>query len=211
MKKPFDAPRRSGNKRFRLMLSALLPAFLMMLSIGKASAQTMVDEIPTWAGSWKYAFSEEGRKDWKPEFTARLNVQFVMQEWTLSGGVRIDEKRTLGLMVGNGMIYNDAEPKDLYYVSAGAYMRRYFHTKSRTFSFYADLWAGAAYFYKDTGSYQRDPDSGVLEKAPSEKGTFAPAIYLQPGVRFRFWRNVHIFLGPTISTGTFGVHLGAGF
>lgn len=33
----------------------------------------------------------------------------------------------------------------------------------------------------------------------------------QPGIRFRFWKNLHLFLGPTISTNTIGIHLGVGF
>lgn len=34
----------------------------------------------------------------------------------------------------------------------------------------------------------------------------------QPGIRIRFWNNIHLFLGPSISTYSWlGLHLGVGF
>ena len=43
------------------------------------------------------------------------------------------------------------------------------------------------------------------------KGDVLFAATLQPGIRFRFWKNLHLFLGPTVSTNTVGLHLGVGF
>lgn len=48
----------------------------------------------------------------------------------------------------------------------------------------------------------------MIEDSP---GDIIFAATWQPGIRFRFWRNVHLFLGPTISTNTIGLHLGVGF
>lgn len=48
---------------------------------------------------WKYSFSSEGVKRWKPEFTARWGLGIYASEFVFSGGVRVDEKRTFGLMV----------------------------------------------------------------------------------------------------------------
>ena len=44
----------------------------------------------------------------------------------------------------------------------------------------------------------------------SDEGDILFAATWQPGVRFRFWKNLHLFHGPTISTNTIGIHLGVG-
>ena len=186
-----------GNRlRF---LAVLLPA-LFMMSAGHASAQTMAEEFPAYANGWKQAFSEEGKQNWKPEFTVRGFAAPYSTQWMLTGGVRIDERRTLGLMAGQGFIDDDATPGEAQYAMAGLYLRRYFHTgEKRIVSFYADLSAGVGYLYKDsTGRDKSDPK--VL-----------PILSLQPGIRFRFWRNTHLFLGPSFSTAGIGLHIGAGF
>ena len=69
------------------------------------------------AQSIKESFSAEGRKNWKPEFTVRGNVGIFTGGAILSGGIRIDDKHTLGLMLGEQSIYYDAEPATVHYIS----------------------------------------------------------------------------------------------
>ena len=191
--------------------------FLMIelsLLIGlTSSAQTMADDIKVWAEDWKYAFSAERRQAWKPEFTARVYAGFVTEGPAITGGVRVDDKRTLGLMVWQGKTYIDAAPGTVYNVSAGLYMRRYFHLgKKDIVALYSDFAVGAGYVYKVNGKYWENTETGekteMIEDSP---GDIIFAATWQPGIRFRFWRNVHLFLGPTISTNTVGLHLGVGF
>ena len=191
--------------------------FLMIelsLLIGlTSSAQTMADDIKVWAEDWKYAFSAERRQAWKPEFTARVYAGVFTEGPTITGGVRVDDKRTLGLMVWQGKTYIDAAPGTVYNVSAGLYMRRYFHLgKKDIVALYSDFAVGAGYVYKVNGKYWENTETGekteMIEDSP---GDIIFAATWQPGIRFRFWRNVHLFLGPTISTNTVGLHLGVGF
>lgn len=193
-------------KRFLVINMALL----IWLS---ASAQTMADDMKTWADGWKYAFSAEGRKAWEPEFTARLYAGFVTEGPAVTAGVRIDDKRTMGLMVWQGKTYIDAAPADIYSVSAGLYMRRYFHIgKKGIVALYSDFAVGAGYIYKVDGKYWVNTETGEkTERVYETPGDVEFAATWQPGIRFRFWRNVHLFLGPTISTNTVGFHLGVGF
>ena len=67
---------------------------LLLMASSSLSAQTL-----------KESFSAEGRAAWKPEFTVRGNVGIFTGGAILSGGVRIDEKRTLGLMLGEQSVY----------------------------------------------------------------------------------------------------------
>ncbi len=162
----------------------------------------MADDAKSWAAGWKYAFSAEGRQNWKPEFTARYYAGFLTEGPAITGGVRIDDKRTFGLMVWQGKTWIDAAPANVYTLSSGLYMRRYFHLGQKDIvALYADFAIGAGYVYKMDGS----------RTTTYEKGQVLFAATLQPGVRFRFWRNLHLFLGPTISTNTVGFHLGVGF
>ena len=105
-------------------LSVLLLAVLAGLS---ASAQTMVDDVKTWADEWKHAFSREGLQNWKPEFTARVYAGLLTEGTAMTGGVRIDDKRTVGLMVWQGNTWIDAAPANVYSLSTGLYVRRYSH------------------------------------------------------------------------------------
>ena len=66
--------------------------------------------------------------------------------------------------------------------------------------------------YKVNGKYWENTETGekteIIEDSP---GDIIFAASWQPGIRIRFRRNVHLFLGPTISTNTVGLHLGVGF
>lgn len=80
------------------------------------------------------------------------------------------------------------------------------------FALYADFTAGGACVYKVNGKYRY----GIEGKQPQEMiddnpGDLAPLLALEPGIRVRFFKNIHIFLGPTISTLGMGIHAGIGF
>ena len=50
--------------RILIFLAALI------FSVGSSHAQeTRADNLSGWANEWKHAFSKEGIKEWKPEFT----------------------------------------------------------------------------------------------------------------------------------------------
>ena len=92
-------------------------------------------------------------------------------------------------------------------------MRRYFHFAQKDIvALYIDFAVGAGYVYKMDGGYMVNLETGETVKTTDyDKGDVLFAATFQPGVRFRFWKNLHLFLGPTISTDTVGLHLGLGF
>ena len=176
-------------------------------------AQTMADDAKVWAADWKHAFSAEGRQAWKPEFTARVYAGFVTEGPAVTGGVRIDDKRTLGLMVWEGDTRIDAAPASVHSISTGMYMRRYFHLgKKDIVALYSDFAIGAGYIYRIDGGYMTNVETGETVRTydQNSEGDILFAATWQPGIRFRFWKNLHLFLGPTISTNTIGIHLGVG-
>ena len=193
-------------KRFLLIELALIIGLT-------ASAQTMADDTKSWAEGWKYAFSAEGRQNWKPEFTARYYAGLFTEGPAITGGVRVDDKRTFGLMAWQGRTYIDAAPANVYSLSARLFMRRYFHFAQKDIvALYIDFAVGAGYVYKMDGGYMVNLETGETVKTTDyDKGDVLFAATFQPGVRFRFWKNLHLFLGPTISTDTVGLHLGLGF
>ena len=181
--------------KFRVM------AFLLLVS-SSISAQSI-----------KESFSAEGRKNWKPEFTVRGNVGIFTGGAILSGGLRIDEKRTLGLMLGEQSIYYDAEPATVHYINTSLFWRRYFHLgeRQRT-AFYSDLSVGVGWIYQVEESFWYNEWTGEWEGGvDDEPGDVYPIISWQPGIRVRFYKNIHLFFGPTLATNCMGVHLGFGF
>ena len=180
---------------------------LMMFSLTSVQAQSI-----------KESFSAEGRKNWKPEVTVRGNLGIYAGGFAVTGGVRIDEKRTLGLMAGKNVNVYTITPgyTDVNSFSAALYGRRYFHLgERRIFSFYSDLALGAAVVTDVEGAYWVDPDpidgTTKMDDISVDKGDVQFYISWQPGVRVRFFDNVHLFLGPTLSSHCLGVHLGIGF
>ena len=172
--------------------------------------------ISAQAQSIKESFSTEGRKNWKPEVTVRGNLGIYAGGFAVTGGVRIDEKRTLGLMAGKNVnVYTVTHGyTDVNSFSAALYGRRYFHLGERKiFSFYSDLALGAAFVTDLEGAYWVDPVDGGTKKEDMsvDKGDVQFYLSWQPGVRVRFFDNVHLFLGPTLSSHCLGVHLGIGF
>lgn len=180
-------------------------AALLLMSFGTLSAQSI-----------KESFSTEGRKAWKPEVTVRGNVGIYAAGFAVTGGVRIDEKRTLGLMAGkNGNVYTVTHGyADVNSFGAAVYGRRYVHLGERKIcSLYSDLAVGAAVVTDLEGAYWVDPVDGTMKKddISVEKGEVQFYISWQPGIRLRCYKNAHIFLGPTLSSHCLGVHLGIGF
>lgn len=181
-------------------------AFAIMLMVSSSlSAQSL-----------KESFSVEGRKNWKPEFTVRGNLGIYAGGFAVTGGVRIDEKRTLGLMVGKNVnVYTVMHGyTDVNSFSAALYGRRYLHLGERKiFSFYSDLALGAAFVTDLEGAYWVDPVDGTTKKEDIsvDKGDVQLYVSFQPGMRVRFYKNIHLFLGPTLSSHCLGVHFGFGF
>ncbi len=189
---------RTDMKRTLTTLLTALAAVIFSFSLNAQENQT---EDLYFFDEWKHAFSPEGKKNWKSEFTVRYRNGLFTDGPMATGGIRIDEKRTLGLFLGLSEDYDDATPAFIYSVRTGVTFRRYWHMGSRKiFSFYSDLYAGAGYIYKVT-----DPESYA------RKGEFLFVGGWQPGIRVRFFRNIHLFLGPTIATDCLGLHLGIGF
>ena len=87
----------------------------MITAIGSASAQNpMAGDMSRWADEWKHAFSKEGVREWKPEFTLRYYAGFVTSGPMLTGGIRIDEKRSFSIFMSQGDRYADYAPGDIY-------------------------------------------------------------------------------------------------
>ena len=86
----------------RILHLFFLTATLLFSAMIPLRAQTMVDDTKVWIDEWKYAFSAEGRRAWKPEFTVRTYAGFFTGGPAITGGIRIDNKHTLGLMLLQG-------------------------------------------------------------------------------------------------------------
>ena len=189
----------------RNILKAITCAAITLFSLTSVQAQSI-----------KESFSTEGRENWKPEVTVRGNLGIYAGGFAVTGGVRIDEKRTLGLMAGKNVNAYTVRHgyTDVNSFNAALYGRRYFHLGERKiFSFYSDLALGAAFVTDLEGAYWVDPVDGVTKKEDIsvDKGDVQFYLSWQPGVRVRFFDNVHLFLGPTLSSHCLGVHLGIGF
>ena len=134
----------------------------MITAIGSASAQNpMVEDMSKWADEWKHAFSKEGVRKWKPEFTLRYYDGLVTAGPMLTGGIRIDEKRSFSIFMSQGETYADYAPGDIYSIGTGICFRRYWHLgRRKTFAIYSDLYAGAGWIYKISGKYHLNTQTG---------------------------------------------------
>jgi len=194
------------------MRRRLIIVSFILFSCAPLKAQTIARDFKTWADGWKYAFSQEGRRDWMPEFTGRWTTGFFTTGPEFTGGVRIDDRRTFGLLVGRGELYLDAYPASVYSISTGAFMRRYFHVGKRDIlAFYNDAAIGARWVYRVDGKYRIDAETGerteLVGYNPGDVWFFAA---WEPGIRIRCWRSLHVFLGPTVATDCIGFHIGLG-
>ena len=149
----------------------------------------------------------EKKYDLRPEFTARVTAQFFQSDYTVSGGVNVNNKNTYGLMLGYKEMYDDAAPADMYAITSSLYYRHYFHLgKRQVCAFYIDANVGACWVYKT--NYRPEDDYPLYET-----GDCGLILSLEPGFRVRLYKNLHIFFGPTASLGlgNFGLHFGIGF
>ena len=164
-----------------------------------------------WANEWRYAFSKEGMKEWRPEFTLKRSGGFFTDRRMLTGGVRVDEKRSFALYLGQGNQWIDHAPAHVFSIRTGVSFRRYWHLGARkTFAFYNDLSAGIGWVYKIDGGYHETPD-GEIYRISEEVGDMLFEVLWQPGLRVRFYKNIHMFFGPTLATDCIGIHFGVGF
>ena len=171
-------------------MKRILLSFLLLVSVAGVYAQA------------------ERKYELRPEFTARGYVGFYNNGCRVSGGVNIDGKRSAGLMLGYHDSYHDDAPGDVYSIVTALYYRRYFpFGKHGGFAFYVDAYAGAGWVYKVDEVVPDGGESMIDQKA----GDVEPVLGLQPGLRIRLYRNVHISLGPSIATDCVGVHFGVGF
>lgn len=186
-------------KRLIIILSALI------IAAGSSFAQETMSDDTSYLGDrmlheCKEAFSNEGKQQWKSEYTLRYRPGIFTEGVMFTAGIRVDEKRTLGLFTGLEELWDDATPANVYSARLGVTFRRYWHLgKRKAVAFYSDLYAGAAYIYKTNP--ETYPDKGDV--------LFVGG--WQPGFRVRCYKNLHIFLGPTLATDCLGLHLGIGF
>jgi hypothetical protein len=155
----------------------------------------------------------EKKYDLRPEFTLRGTLGFFNSNHRVTGGVSINGKSTVGLMLGHHESYRDDIPCDIHLINTALYCRRYFHLgKQKRFAFYIDAYAGAGWVYKVNGNrYETNHETGkeepLIETKPGDVFFIAG---LQPGFRVRCYRNLHIFIGPSIGTDCIGAHIGIG-
>lgn len=148
-----------------------------------------------------------------PEFTLRGSLGFFNGDHRISGAVNINGKRSVGLMLGHHLCYLDHVPADIDAIVTTLFYRRYFHLgKRKICAFYIDAYAGVSWIYKVTGNrYEVDETGETKPIVDSEPGDVVPILGLQPGFRVRCYKNLHIFLGPSIATDLIGAHIGIGF
>ena len=151
----------------------------------------------------------------KPEFTLRESAQIYTMGTEVTGGVRLNNNWTVGLMAGRGEVYVDAAPGHIYSVETCAYQRFYIHLGKRDIiSLYSDIAVGADWVYYMTGKYHYDGLTGEPigeELIHDNPGDVKFLAMWQPGIKIRLYKNIHIFTGPMISTKSMGLHLGIGF
>ena len=83
---------------------------LLLASVTAFAQESMTEGVNSWANEWKYAFSKDGVKEWKPEFTVRYYAGLFTTGPMITGGVRVDEKRSFALFV------SQAHEKDFVFV-----------------------------------------------------------------------------------------------
>lgn len=174
-----------------------------LFAISSFAQDTLFDYLND--GSWRRAFSEEGRQQWTPEFTLRYSAGFTTDGPAATAGMRVDAKRTLGIWIGQGNTYYDYNLSHTDAIQTAAYMRRYVHVGKRDIvAFYGELAIGCDWVYNVGGGSPHDP-------APRTPGDVEFYGVIHAGMRVRFVNNLHLFLGPTLATNCIGLHLGLGF
>ena len=57
----------------------IVVVILFLVVVLPLKGQTLADDASSWAGEWKAAFSVDGRRKWKPEFTVRYSAGFISE------------------------------------------------------------------------------------------------------------------------------------
>jgi len=189
-------------------------------------------------GTWSYAFSDEGRREWRLEGAARWIAGFYTSGPEVTAGVRLDDKRSLGILLGRADLYLDDALGNVYSITTAVYKRRYFALGSggaggsrswsgdaggrngRTgkarrgsrWSLYSEIALGCGWVYKVDGKTRLDVATGkqteVIEESAGDVSLF---LSWQPGLCVRLFDNFKLYFGPTLAPNCVGFHLGLGF
>ena len=185
--------------------------FALALSLAAIPANAQLGTLISYVSGWKHAFSDEGMREWGPEFTLRYSLGFRTEGPSVTAGIRVDKNRTLGIVAGQWTRHIPKYDASAYTYGAGLYMRSYLHLGRREMvSLYSDASAGLACVFKTTGGYT-DPDTGKWRGSDKHPGDVIIFGAWEPGVRFRIVDSFHLFVGPTIATKCYGLHVGIGF
>ena len=111
-------------------------------------------------------------------------------------GYRIDDNWTAGISISDPKYRTTADSSEERFdrtgFGASLYGRRYFHMGAKDkWAFYIDGYIGADFLKDNSGN----PSSVFTAK-------------LEPGIRYRFFNNHQIFIGPSLGAHCLGFHLG---
>ena len=138
----------------------------------------------------------------RSEVTLRLYCGFPYGP-AVTAGARVRDNLTIGIMAGYGYTHIDAAPARIYSATIGMYLRYYVHLDKKDITaLYSDVIAGARRIYRIAGEGPRIKDS---------PGDVNLNLDWQPGLRIRFYKNLHLFFGPTLGLDSVGFHMGLGF
>lgn len=176
--------------RYNFALKILTICAVALMSVTALSAQTP---------------SENGQAEKNFEITARYNVSVFQTGPSVTFGMKKDNKHTYGVMLGWENWYVDSIPDNLYSLQLSAYTRRYFHVSQKDIiAFYCDVYSGGSWTY----NYETNYTSNDVFKG---KAPIRFICGLEPGILIKPGKSFHIFLGPTLSNETVGLHAGLGF
>lgn len=144
-----------------------------------------------------------------PEITARFSPGMGTSCHRATVGLRINRKNTVGLMAGFGNTYIDANPSTIKAVQFCAFERYYMYPGERgIIAFYCDAFLGFDKVFYISGKYVGwDPREEVVSDNEGDIRFYAA---LEPGIRLRLLRNLHVFLGPSVAVNGIGLHFGVG-
>ena len=147
----------------------------------------------------KAHLSAEGRKNWKPEFSVRVNLMIYYGSYDLTGGIRTSPNKVFGLGIGRGSQWIDANPASAYRLNVFLWHRHYVPLdRKRRISLYSDLMGGGSYVYKVTG---------YIRNGYPKADVWNWYLSWEPGVSILLWGKSNFFFGPSIGP-TLGLHAG---
>ncbi|MGM9788614.1 MAG: hypothetical protein ACI3ZF_06950 [Candidatus Cryptobacteroides sp.] len=142
---------------------------------------------------------------WLPrkEIGVRYTFSSIRAGHEITLGYRIDDNWTAGLSLSDPKYRADGVVTKKGF-GASLYGRRYFHLGSADkWAIYCDAYLGADFLKASEGL---DPSSSSAGSSTARSVLFTAK--LEPGIRYRFFNNHQIFLGPSIGTNCIGFHLG---